>query len=304
MIVSIFRIKKLAVQNFWRNIWLSLVTVTILILTLVSINILVVLNFLAQQAVASVEDKVDVSVYFKSEVSEGTVQDVRSYLLGLSQVKDVKYISRERALENFKTLHDDNEAIMVSLDELGENPLGATLVVKAYDPNDYPFILETLDSPQFTSFIEDKNYDDHKEVIQRIDNISSRVQRFGIAISGIFVCIAVLIVVNTIRVAIYTHREEIGIMKLVGASNWFIRSPFLAEGVIYAFLAIIILAGLIYPALILSEPYINGFFDGAEVGLVSYFNNNFLFIFGAEFIALAFLNVVSASFALGRYLKV
>lgn len=304
MIVSFLRIAKFAFQNFWRNIWLSLVTVTILVLTLVSINILVVLSFLAQTAVASVQEKVDVSVYFKPDVSADTVQDVRSYLLGLSQVRDVEYVSREDALENFRSLHGDNAAIMVSLEELEENPLGATLIVKAYDPADYPFVLETLDNPQFTTFIEDKNYDDHKEVIQRIDNISSRVQRFGIVLSAVFVCIAVLIVVNTIRVAIYTHREEIGIMKLVGASDWFVRAPFLVEGVVYAFLATLILAGLIYPVIILSEPYINGFFDGSNVGLVSFFNNNSLYIFGAEFAALAFLNIMSAGFALGRYLKV
>ncbi|MBU0648533.1 ABC transporter permease [Patescibacteria group bacterium] len=304
MIVSFLRVIKFAFQNFWRNFWLSLITITILVLTLISINILVVLSFLAQTAVDTVEQKVDVSVYFKSEVSEDAVKDVRSYLLGLSQVKDVKYVGREEALEEFESLHEDNEEIMASLGELGENPLGATLIIKAHSSADYPFILETLDNPQFTKFIEDKNYDDHEEVIGRINDISSRVQNFGIILSAVFVTIAVLIVINTIRVAIYTHREEIGIMKLVGASNWFVRAPFLVEGIFYAFLATFVLGALIYPTIILAEPYVNAFFDGQNVGLVDYFNNNLAFIFGTEFLALAFLNIVSASFALGRYLKV
>jgi len=304
MIISFFRVIKFAFQNFWRNFWLSLITITILVLTLISINILVVLSFLAQTAVDTVEQKVDVSVYFKSEVSEDAVKDVRSYLLGLSQVKDVAYVGREEALEDFKSLHQDNEEIMASLGELGENPLGATLVIKAHSSNDYPFILETLDNPQFTEFIEDKNYDDHEEVIGRINDISSRVQNFGIILSAVFVTIAVLIVINTIRVAIYTHREEIAIMKLVGASNWFVRAPFLVEGIFYAFLATLVLGALIYPTIILAEPYVNAFFDGQNVGLVDYFNSNLIFIFGIEFLALAFLNIVSASFALGRYLKV
>jgi cell division transport system permease protein len=304
MIITILRIFKFAFQNFWRNIWLSLVTVTILVLTLFSINILVVLNFLAQAATASVQDKVDVSVYFKSDASDDVVKNVRSYLLGLSQVKEVKYVSREEALDNFKKLHQENQAIMSSLDELDQNPLGSTLVIKAKNPGDYSFILETLDNPEFINFIEDKNYDDHAEVIQKINNISSRVDKFGLVLALIFVFIAILIVLNTVRVAIYTHREEIGIMKLVGASDWFVRTPFLVEGAIYAFIAAVILMVLIYPILILSEPYINGFFDGQTVGLVAYYNQNFIYIFGAEFLALAVLNILSASLALNRYLKV
>lgn len=304
MIISILRVIKFAFQNFRRNIWLSVITITILVLALVSINILVVLNFLAQTATAQVQEKVDVSVYFKEDASEEVVKNVRTYLLGLSQVKDVKYISRDQALENFKNLHSDNESIMTSLEELEQNPLGATLVIKARQPSDYPFILETLDNPEFITYIDDKNYDDHEEVIRKIDNISSRVQRFGIVTSLIFIVIAILIVVNTIRVAIYTHREEIGIMKLVGASNWFIRSPFLAEGVIYAAISLVILVALIYPVIVFSSPYVNGFFDGNDVGMVDYFNNNFFYIFGIELAALALLNVLSAGFALGRYLKV
>ncbi|NIV71309.1 MAG: FtsX-like permease family protein [Calditrichae bacterium] len=262
------------------------------------------MNFLTSTAISSVQEKIDVSVYFYPEAAEESVQNVRSYLIGLSQVRDVKYISREEALEKFRENHGENESIISSLEELEENPLGATLVIKTHNPNDYPFVLETLDNPEFTQFVQDKNYDDHKEIIERIDRITDRVRNFGIILSGIFVMIAVLIVINTIRVAIYTHREEIGIMKLVGASNWFVRMPFLAEGVLYAFLATLVIIGIIYPLSFFAEPYISGFFETESVGMIDYLNHNFLWIFVTQFVAMSVLNIISTGFALGRYLKV
>jgi len=304
MFIPLLRIIKFAFQNFFRNFWLSIITITILVLTLFSINILVLLNFLTNTAISSVQEKIDVSVYFYPETLEESVQNVRSYLIGLSQVRDVKYISREEALEKFRENHGENDSIITSLEELEENPLGATLIIKTHNPNDYPFVLETLDNPEFTPFVQDKNYDDHKEIIERIDLITDRVRNFGIILSGIFVMIAVLIVINTIRVAIYTHREEIGIMKLVGASNWFVRMPFLAEGVLYAFLATLVIVGIIYPVSFFAEPYVSGFFDTESVGMIDYLNHNFLWIFVTQFVALSVLNIISTGFALGRYLKV
>jgi len=304
MFVSIIRIIKFAFQNFFRNFWLSIITVTILVLTLFSINILVLMNFLATTAISSVQEKIDVSVYFYPETSEESVQNVRSYLVSLSQVKDVRYISEAEALENFRETHGENDSIITSLEELEKNPLGATLVIKTHNPEDYPFVLETLDNPEFTSFIQDKNYDDHKEIIGRIDNITDRVRNFGIILSGVFIMIAVLIVINTIRVAIYTHREEIGIMKLVGASNWFVRMPFLLEGVIYAFLATLAIVGIVYPTSVFIEPYVSGFFETESVGMIDYLNANFVWIFVSQFLALSILNIISTGFALGRYLKV
>lgn len=302
--VKFLRIIKFAFQNFFRNFWLSFITISILILTLVTVNILIVMNFLANTAVESVQEKIDVSVYFNPDASDEAVQNVRSYLFSLSQVKDVKYISKEEALENFRSVHDDNDSIVTTLEELEENPLGATLIIKAHNSEDYPFILETLDNPEFTSYIEDKNYDNHKEIIEKIDYLTGRVRTFGVIISAVFVMIAVLIVINTIRVAIYTHREEIGIMKLVGASNWFVRMPFLVEAVLYSLLATLLIIGLVYPLAYVLEPSLSQYFDMANIGLLDYYNNNFVWIFVGQFAAMCALTIISTGFALGKYLKV
>ncbi|MDD4995627.1 MAG: permease-like cell division protein FtsX [Patescibacteria group bacterium] len=303
MMISFFRIIKFAFQNFWRNFWLSIITISILVLTLFTINIFVTMNFLTQTAVSAVQSKIDVSVYFNPEASEDAVKNVRSYLLGLSQIKDVTYISADEAIAKFRAEHEDNAEIMASLEELEQNPLGATLVIKANNPDDYPFILETLNNPEFTSYIQDKNFDDHKTIIDRIDSITGKLQKSALVLSGLFMLIAILIVMNTIRVAIYTHREEIGIMKLVGASNWFVRLPFLVESVMYSLFATGIIVGIVYLSVLFTEPYLSSFFEG-PIGLLNYFNANFVLIFVGQFIGMSIICILSTSMALGKYLKV
>jgi len=130
MFVSTYRTFKFAWQSFFRNIWLSIATVIILVLTLFSITIVAGVNVIAEKAIESVQDKIDVSVYFKSNVEEKEILNVRYRLEELSQVKLVTYVSKEEALEKFKAKHSDNPVILESLDQLEENPLSATLIVK------------------------------------------------------------------------------------------------------------------------------------------------------------------------------
>lgn len=303
MIISIFRVFKFAFQNFWRNIWLSVITITILVLTLLSVNILVVLNVLGNTAVRSIEDRVDVTVSLKPGLVPETVSEIRSYLSGMSQVVNVFLIEPEAALIEFQKRHADNSQILNSLTELEENPFGSTLVVRARSTADYPFVLEALENPSYRDFVQDKNFTDHQNIIERINHISERLRRFGIVLAAVFAVIAVLIILNTIRVAIYIYREEIGIMKLVGASNWFVRTPFLLESVIYSVLAVLITMAIVFPILKLIEPQLQAFFEATPVGLVSFFSTNLVVIFGYELLALAVLTVVSSSIAVGRYLK-
>src|SRR3989344_4186755 len=220
-------------QSFWRNIWLSIVTITIIVLALVSINFLVVLNVITDTAVSLVQEKIDVSVYFKQTVTEPQVLEVKPYLASLAQVDDITYISQQTALQAFRERHQQNTAIIESLEALDQNPLGATLIIQAKSLDDYPEILSVLDNSKYNELILDKNFEDHAAYISKLKNISDTINRIGILTAAVFIFIATLIVFNTIRVAIYTHRQEIGIMKLVGAANWFIRIPFLFSGIWY-----------------------------------------------------------------------
>ena len=150
----------------------------------------------------------------------------------------------------------------------------------------------------------DKNFDDNKLVISRLSDLSDKIKRVGIIISSIFVVIAILIVFNTIRINIYTHREEIAIMKLVGSSNWFVRVPFIFESIMYAIIAVIISVAILYPLLGLVAPQVSNFFDGYNLDLIEYASSNFLRIVGLQFAFAVILSVLSSSLAIGRYTRV
>ncbi|MFA6526136.1 MAG: permease-like cell division protein FtsX [Candidatus Buchananbacteria bacterium] len=293
-----------ALQSFWRNIWLSLATVFIVFLALVSVNFLLMINVITDSAVGAVKDRIDVSVYFKPEVKESKIAEAKTKLEGLSQVKEIIYKSPEENLAVFSERHANDLQIQETLKELSGNPMGATLIIKAKDLKDYPEILRYLDDPAISSLVEEKNYEDNQLIIDRINQIGVNVKKIMMIISLIFIIIAILIVFNTVRVAIFTHQNEIAIMKLVGAGNWFIRFPFVFETILAGLLAVVAAVIFLYPVLSFAQNYFNTFFAGADFNLIGYFNSNFLIIFGTELIAIIIINTISALVAISKYLNV
>ncbi len=303
MLITSARIMKFAAKDFWRNIWLSLVTTSILTLAFISVNGLLVLNLVARHAVAAVEDRIDVSVYFVKDANDEVVKTVRSYLLSLPQVREVSATTPDEALARFKERHAANPAIAKSLDSLEANPLGPSLSVKARKTEDYPSVMRALENPAFSAYIAEKNFDDHKAVIERIQAISLQVERAAVAVSLVFLVIAILIVFNSVRIAIYTHREEIAIMKLVGASNGFVRLPFMVEGVFYCVIALLLAAAVVLPGLRLLTPAVVSFFASADADIFGYYQANALPIFGLQLAGGVLLTVVASAVAVGKYLR-
>lgn len=301
---SFFQIVKFALQNFWRNFWLSLVTISMLILTLFSITSLFFINVLANKAIETVQQRIDMSIYFKDDATEAKVQEIKIYLENLDQVKEAKYLPKEQALEEFKIRHANDSLILKSLEELSSNPLGSVLIIKAAQPEDYSNIMSKLEDEKYNYLIEKKDFDDHKTIISRISDLNWKIRQAIIAISLFFGLIAVLVIFNTIRMAIYSHRHEIGIMKLVGASNWFVRGPFLMEGVIYALAACAITAALWLPLLNFTQPYLNTFFGDVSFNLYSYFLAHLWQVLGLEFLIAVVLNMLSTFIAMNKYLEV
>lgn len=304
MFLTIYRTIKFALQGFWRNIWLSIVTIVILVLTLFSISVVGTVNIIGREAIKSIQDKINISAYFKNDAPDDQVLNIKYRLENLSQIKSVSYISKEQALDNFKEKHKDDPEIIASIEELENNPLGATLVVQANNIEDYKEILNILKDPDYSDLIQKVNFEDNQNLINEFSNITNKVQKVVIIISGIFIIITILIIFNTIRITIYTHREEIGIMKLVGATNWFIRMPFLLESILYGVLACIICLAILYPLLNVISPQVTNFFTGYELDLLNYFKNNFWYIVGLELGFAVILSVISSSIAIGKYLKV
>lgn len=303
MIANIKKIFRFGAQNFARNFWLAILTISILILLLLSINVLVILNFLTDEASAQIKSKVDISIYLKQGVPNEEAQSLRSYLLTLPSVASVTYTEPDDVLKAFKEKHANDENILSSLKYLESNPFGGLLVVQTVKVDDYKTVLSQINSPVYKKIIENKDFNDHEKLVDAVNRITGFIKQIIIVVSIFFAFIALVIIFNTIKIAIYTHREEIGIMRLVGASSWFVRAPFIVEALFYSFVSVIIAFILVFPLVGLIQPNIFEFFSGQAGDIIKYYRMNFFGLFGIQFAIVAGLAAFSSFLAIGRYLK-
>ncbi len=297
-----FRIIKTGFQNFWRNSWLSAATISVIVLTLFVVTALLLLNVVTQTVVADLQNKVDMSAYFHSESPEEQILAVRQELIKLPEVKTAEYVSKIEALRQFKETHKDNLTLLQSLDELNDNPLQASLNIKAQEASQYGTIVTFLEQAKYKSLIDKVNYHQNKEVIERVSNLASNIGRGGLVASFVLALMAVFVTFNTIRLTMYNWKDEISVMRLVGSGNWYIRGPFVVEGIIYGILAAMIALILIYPTLYFVSPKITSFLP--EVDLLYFFEINFGQVLVLLIGAGVALGSVSSLIAIRRYLRV
>lgn len=303
MLLSLIRIIKFSLQDIFRNIWLSIVTVTILVLALFSINMLLVVKVVGDTAISAIEEKVDISLYLKQDSEEDEIMVLKAELSNLNEVKNITYISKAEALEYFKTKNKNNPEVLEALRELGTNPLTPSLVI---EPKNTDFVEELINklNRYESDLIESRNFSDHKIMLEKINIITDKVSKIGMIISLIFIFITLLVVYNAISVAIYTHKKEIGIMRLVGASSSFVYMPFIVSSLIYTFVSLIITIVIFYPFLSLLQPYLEAFFVGYDINIISYFSSNFLAILGLQFLGIAVINILASLLAIKKYANV
>jgi cell division transport system permease protein len=303
ILTSSARIISFAWKNFVRNAWIWLATVVVLVLALLSVNVLIGVNALSSSAIGALEKKIDLSVYFKPGTPDAVLDQARSYLASLPQAERVDLLTAEQALAAFKERHAGDENILGALAQLDQNPFGAAMTVKARQTDDYPFLIQALANPQFDFAVESQTYDDHAAAIERVRQIAKTIRYFGAVLTAIFVLFSALIVYNAIRVAIYTMREEIGIMRLVGASNAFVRLPLIVDAIFLAGTAVAVSLVLLIGMIAFLEPRIRVFFDGADPGLQSYYMDNSALLLSVQGVVLACVVTLAAWAAVGRYLK-
>lgn len=302
MLTTLSRIIKYGLLAFWRNGLQSTATIAILFLVLLGFTGLLIFNSVTNIILNDIQDKIDISVYFKIDAPEDNILDVQRALESLPEVKNVDYISKDQALQIFKAQHQNDPAISQSIDELGANPLSASLNIKARDLKDYSTIAAYLQRDQFQPLIDKVSYTQNANVIDRLKSIKNNVEQGGFLLIIFMSIVAALIIFNTIRLAIFSNREELGIMRLVGASNFFIRGPYLLEGAIYGLiggiLSIILTTIIVY----YTAPHFNvlissgnswGFYTSHFFKLVFY-----QFLFGVG------LGILSSYVAVRRYLRI
>ena len=288
--------------NFWRNGWLSVASVSVLTLSLYVVGTLMVVMLVSSTILSNVESRINVSVYFKPDISEDQILKIKSDLEGYGEVKSAQYISKDQALADFKKNNADEPVILQSLDEIGGNPLLASLVVRANDPDQYQNITEYIANASFKDDVSRVNYTKNKQIIDRLNHIIQQARKIGLASAILFSAVAVLIIFNTIRVTIYIHKPEIEVMRLVGASNMFIRLPFLFEGVIYGLLSSVVATIFLVITIKIVDPYITTAM--LSKSLMHFYLSHLLSILGIQLLAGIFLGVFSSWIAMRKYLKV
>jgi len=302
MKVNARRAFKEGIVNFWRNGWVSLAAILVMVLALFMIGSLIFSNVLLTSALTRIEEQVDISVYFKKEATEEEILNAESALSQLPQVKSVSYVSEAEALESFRARHSANALITQSLDELGENPLQASLNIKAQSPDQYEVIAKFLDASAYSALIDKINYFQNRVVIERLSGFLGASRAAGLGITFVFSLIAMLVVFNTIRLAIYTSRDEIAVKRLVGATRAHVRMPFMVGGVMYGVISAIITMIIFYPLTLGLGQATARFFGGPD--LFSYYLSNFFEIFFILLLVGVILGVISSSIATRRYLRV
>lgn len=299
---NIIRVIDQGWTNFKRNSWLAFGTVGIMVLALLIFVGLVAFNVISQTTITSLEEKVDVTAYLKTEVSDEQASRAVRELESLPEVSFVNYVSRDQALEEFKKRHEGEELIQQALLELGENPLQASLEIKAKETAQYASLVGFIEQSPFSNLIDKIDFYENAMVINRIQKISAGLRVGGILVTLILSVIAVLVTFNTIRLTIYSQKQEIEIMRLVGASNWHIRGPYVVEGAVYGIIAGFAVLMIFYPAVYLTSPRIQAFIP--SVNLASYFTGFFgqmlILVLG---LGIA-LGVASSMIAVRRYLKI
>ncbi|GBE16732.1 cell division protein FtsX [bacterium BMS3Abin15] len=235
-LLKLWRTFKEGLRNFYRNGLLTIATVSVLAMSLYVVGFISTRGVMTNLLLQETEKKINISVYFNPEVSENKILEVKDTLDGYQEIKSIEYVSRNRALEEFLAGNQDS-VIRQALDEIGGNPLLASLVITANDTGQYDIINEAIEKAEFRDQISRINYQKNKEIIGKLGDTLRAERKEGFVAGIIFIVIAILITFNAIRLTMYSHKQEFEIMRLVGASNMYVRMPFVFEGIFYGIAA-------------------------------------------------------------------
>lgn len=299
---NLVRILKNSWKNFSRNIWLSVAALFMMVTALSVVGGLLLFDASLNVFVAGLQDKVDVSVYFKQDTNESNILQVMGQLKDRQDIKSVRYISQNEALSIFTARHADNDILLESLEEIDTNPLQASLNIRVFQTEQFESVVVFLEASSASEFIDDINFRENEKVINSISNISRSIRRTGVIFMIILITLVVFVTLNTIRIAIYTAKEEIYIMKLVGGSNWFVRTPFILTGALYGIISSLFVLVFYFLGTRFLRSKLSLIF--ADIDLYAYLTENALNFSLTILVAGVSLGMVSSWLAVRRYLKV
>lgn len=300
--LKLVRTFKEGAANFYRNGWLSFATVSVLAVSLYIISVTIILGITANLILTNIQEKINVSVYFNPDVSQQRILEIKDKLAVYQEIKSIDYVSKEQALDEFRKMGDNNSSINKALEEIGENPLLAALVIKAKSADQYDIIARAIENSNFKDEISKINYQENRTAIEKLTTVIKLVQQVGLTLGIVFVFIGVLITFNAIRLTMYAQKQEFEVKRLVGASNLYIRMPFMFEGVFYGAISAVVVIILLAITSKVVAPLTAGSIPQGD--LMGFYLGNFFKIFGLLLVSGIFLGVISSIIAIRRYLKI
>lgn len=305
--ITFMRMCRYGVNNFTRNAWLTIAATAVMTITLLVVFISFVSHNVLVDTVDQLRDKVSMSIYLTTETEQSDIDTAVAEIKELSTVTSVDVRSPEEAREEFVQQNKDDSGTLDAVKE-ATNRFPWTLSVKVTNINDTQQLADIVANNKAVSDHVDPNRDpsfagSRRSAIESIGRAADFAQKIGIIASAIFVGISMLIIFNTIRMAIFNRREEIQMMKLIGAERSFIRGPFLVEAIVYGFFAALIATGLGFGLLVLAAPSLQTYDINIDPTLT-------LMTYYAGFVLLAMIGigavigVISSLLATRRYLKI
>lgn len=301
---SLPRLTKAGIVSFYRNGWLSVAATGIVTFTLVLISIFLLLVLLGQGVITGIQKKIDIEVFFKDDTKVADILTIKQQLEQVPNNQSVRYISKEEALQIYRGQSENNKKLVEQLSE-EENPLPASLQIKAKDTNQLDAFNPVLES-DFSKPLVNKRSDkgENQPIIEKLQRIISFIRSIGIFISLVVMTFSILVVFNTIRITIFSRREEIEIMRLVGASNWYIRGPFIMEGAFYGIIATFVAMLAVYLIVLAFGPALSAYLRDININVPQYFSQNFLTLLLVQLVTGIVVGVLSSLIAIRRHLRV
>jgi cell division transport system permease protein len=304
--ITALRIFRYGLSNFARNTWLTTAATVVMTITLTMLLFTFTARLAFNDTIDEIREKIDVSIYLVDDITDLDKQSLEDALRAVPIVTNVEYVSKEQAREKFI---EDSKGNLQQLEALGAldgaNPLPASFKVFVNDTNRLDEITQVVNDEQFKE-LQSKPASivgARKDALENIANAAQFASIAGLGASVLFLIISIMIIFNTIRMAIFNRRDEIEIMKLIGAEKSFIRGPFIVEASLYGVIAALISLVLVYAALVTSGPAIGSY--GVQIGPTQAFFAEWPLVIGLAQIGIGILiGVVSSFLAMRRYLRV
>ena len=300
-LIKLKRVILLGIRNFYRNGWLSTVATLMMSLTLIIITSFVVFNLIISSVINIAKNKIDLSIYFKDSVTENEILDYQIKLKSRTDIEEVEYINKTKALSYFRSLPIKDELKELVKEE--DNILPRSLKIKTKKPEDIEQISDYFSTSAFSLKVDHISTKDNQEVIDRLLNISRFIRWVGSLASTLFILIALVIIVNTIRLTIFARQKELEVMQLVGASWSFIRLPFLVESVMYVVLATTISTTVLFFGFRIIQSLAYQFLSITDYDLEKFLLNHLLKLICWQLVTGLFISLISTIMSLRKYLK-